>query len=59
MPNVFVSYSSGDSAFAEVAAKQLRERGIDVWLDHGSLRPGEDWYRSYSDEVLALWCDAA
>jgi len=24
------------------------------------LRKGYDrWYRSYSDEVLALWCDAA
>jgi hypothetical protein len=51
MPNVFVSYSSGDSAFAEVAAKQLRERGIDVWLDHGSLRPGEDWRKGIDDGI--------
>ncbi len=51
MPNVFMSYSSGDSAFAEVAAMQLRERGIHVWLDHGSLHPGEDWRKGIDDGI--------
>jgi TIR domain len=51
MPKVFVSYSSGDSAFAKMAAKQLQERGIDVWLDRGSLHPGDDWRKGIDDGI--------
>ena len=43
MAKVFISYSSDDSHFAELALMKLKEKGIQVWLDKGELHPGDDW----------------
>jgi hypothetical protein len=43
MPSVFVSYSSKDHFFVEVASIKLSEAGIDVWRDKRLLRAGGDW----------------
>src|SRR5712692_9289552 len=39
---VFISYSHSDENWAREFAKNLRDRGLDVWLDQ-SIRPGEQW----------------
>jgi TIR domain-containing protein len=43
MAKVFISYSSDDSDFAELAKVKLEENSIEVWLDQGELHPGDDW----------------
>lgn len=43
MSIVFLSYSHRDHHFAELLALKLKDAGLDVWRDHGSLRPGADW----------------
>ena len=43
MSIVFLSYSHRDHHFAELLALKLKDSGIEVWQDHGSLRPGVDW----------------
>jgi hypothetical protein len=42
-PTVFLSYSSKDHFFAEVAGIKLAEAGIDLWRDKGQLRAGDNW----------------
>ena len=43
MVTVFLSYSSKDYFFAELAEIKLAEAGIKLWRDKGQLRPGNDW----------------
>ena len=43
MPQAFISYQSTDAVFADLVKLRLKEVGIDVWLDHGALRAGEEW----------------
>ena len=43
MAKVFLSYSTKDHYFAELARIKLEEKGISVWLDSGKLRAGDDW----------------
>jgi len=43
MYKVFISYSREDHHFAELLQIKLKENGITVWLDNGSLRAGNDW----------------
>jgi TIR domain len=40
-PLAFISHSSEDSAVARAIAEILRQRGIDPWLDHERIRPGD------------------
>ncbi|MGZ5432695.1 MAG: toll/interleukin-1 receptor domain-containing protein [Thermoanaerobaculia bacterium] len=40
-PVVFISHSHADKAFVRSLARQLRDRGIDVWLDEAELRVGD------------------
>jgi hypothetical protein len=40
---VFLSYSREDHFFAELAEIQLQKFGIELWRDHGQLRPGDEW----------------
>jgi anti-anti-sigma factor len=46
MSHVFVSYAREDSAIVETLAKELRLRGVVVWLDRDDLRPGQWWKRA-------------
>ena len=43
MATVFLSYSTKDHYFAELAGIKLAEAGINLWRDQGQLRAGGDW----------------
>jgi hypothetical protein len=43
MATVFLSYSTRDHYFAELAHIKLSEAGIKLWRDQGQLRAGGDW----------------
>lgn len=43
MATVFLSYSTKDHYFAELAEIKLTEAGITLWRDQGQLRAGHDW----------------
>jgi hypothetical protein len=43
MPTVFLSYSTKDHFFAELASIKLAEKDVEVWRDQGQLRAGTDW----------------
>ncbi len=46
MNHVFISYVREDSAMVERLAKDLRQYGVEVWLDRSRLRPGERWQQA-------------
>lgn len=39
----FLSHNSQDKAAVRVLARQLRDRGLRIWLDEDELRPGVPW----------------
>lgn len=41
--DVFLSYNAADKPAVEEIARRLRRVGIDPWLDHWNLIPGEPW----------------
>ena len=43
MTTVFISYSTRDHHFAELAGLKLAEESIYLWRDQGQLRAGNDW----------------
>lgn len=43
MSSIFISYSTKDHIFAELAFIKLTEAGVTVWRDQGSLKAGGDW----------------
>ena len=43
MATVFLSYSTKDHHFAELASIKLAEASINLWRDQGQLRAGGDW----------------
>jgi len=43
MTKVFLSYSTKDYFFAELAEIKLAEAGIELWRDMDQLRAGSDW----------------
>ena len=45
MPQIFISYSRKDIAFARKLAGDLEKAGYDVWWDLTDLRGGDDWPR--------------
>jgi len=64
MADVFISYSRSDSVAAHGAAKALRERGFDVWLDdelpgHGSPTDHIERELNLASAVLAIWSEDA
>ena len=40
---VFISYSRNDADFALKLGKDLRARGINIWVDKLDIKPGEIW----------------
>jgi TIR domain len=43
MATVFLSYSTKDHFFAELAGIKLGEASVNLWRDQGKLRAGADW----------------
>ncbi|OQP63381.1 hypothetical protein A3860_23830 [Niastella vici] len=48
---VFLSYSTKDYFFAELMEIKLKEAGIDLWRDQGSLVAGADWRQGIEDGI--------
>ena len=46
MATVFLSHSSKDHHFAELAGIKLADAGIAIWRDQGQVRAGSDWRSS-------------
>ena len=51
MPQVFISYASEDAIFADLAKMKLHEVGLQVWLDQGALRVGEEWRKAIDEGI--------
>src|SRR5688572_4679358 len=45
-PTVFVSYARSDSQFALKLARDLREAGVNLWIDQFNIPIGARWDRS-------------
>lgn len=43
--DVFISYSRRDKAVADALYRELKGRGLSVWMDRRSLQPGNDFMR--------------
>lgn len=43
MPDVFISYSSHDAAFAQAVQQHLTQEGVSVFLAPISISPGKSW----------------
>jgi CheY-like chemotaxis protein len=52
MAQAFMSYASQNAIFADLARMKLENAGIQVWIDHGALRAGEEW-RNAIDEGIS------
>jgi hypothetical protein len=52
-PKVFLSHASEDKGrFVLDFARQLRENGVDVWLDQWEMKPGDSLVDKIFDEGL-------
>ena len=51
MAQAFMSYSSKDAIFADLARMKLKEAGVQVWIDQGSLRAGEEWRKAIDEGI--------
>lgn len=51
MAHAFISYAREDADFAELVKMRLKDTGVDVWLDHGALRAGDDWRQAIDDGI--------
>lgn len=52
MPKTFLSYASENAIFADLARLKLQDAGIEVWIDAGNIRAGEEW-RNAIDEGIS------
>ncbi|MBT9520267.1 MAG: TIR domain-containing protein [Dechloromonas sp.] len=56
--HLFVSYAQSDSevvdSFVDLLRRELemRQVGLDIWMDRRSLKPGEQWDRAIHDAVM-------
>ena len=48
---VFISYSREDAKFARRLGKDLKSKGLNIWLDQLELRPGDDWESKVEDAL--------
>jgi energy-coupling factor transporter ATP-binding protein EcfA2 len=49
--DVFLSYHSADQLEVVEIAKELRKRGIDVWLDIWEIPPGSLWQKVIEEQI--------
>ena len=48
---VFVSYAREDAAYADRIAQDLRNAGVQLWIDRRSISPGSVWNQSIEDAL--------
>ncbi|MGW1537848.1 toll/interleukin-1 receptor domain-containing protein [Streptomyces aureus] len=54
-PGAFLSHASEDKPdFVEPLARELRNRGVEAWLDKWEIRPGDSLVRRLFDEGIAM-----
>ena len=51
MATVFLSYSTKDHFFAELASIKLAQASIELWRDQGQLRAGTDWRQGIENTI--------
>src|SRR5689334_19445778 len=49
--HVFICYARKDSAFVLELARNLKSRGVPVWLDQWNIEPSEDWDRAIDSAI--------
>jgi hypothetical protein len=49
---IFISYSWPDRERVMPVYERLKQAGLDVWMDHESLRVGDDWEKKIRTEML-------
>lgn len=52
--DVFLCHNSQDKPAVESIGKQLRESGLNPWLDKWHLRPGFDWMDAIEQQILSV-----
>lgn len=50
-PTIFISHSTDDNDFTRALAEELRDAGLDVWVDLDSIRQGEKWLRAIEKAI--------
>jgi len=51
MPQVFLSYATENSDFAELTKHRLIDNDISVWIDQSDLHVGDDWKNIIDDGI--------
>ncbi len=51
MDHIFVSYAHSDNDFVELLKIRLSESNIQTWIDHSSLKAGNDWRVSIDEGI--------
>ncbi len=49
--HLFLSYRSNDADFALRLAADLKNAGVNLWMDRLDMRPGQDWLRTLQEAV--------
>jgi predicted MPP superfamily phosphohydrolase len=48
---IFFCYAREDQEFALKMAQNLKDRGVDIWIDQWNIRPGADWDREIDKAI--------
>ena len=48
---VFISYSREDAKFARRLGKDLKSKGLNIWLDKLYIKPGQNWDREVENAL--------
>ncbi len=52
MGYVFISYVRNDAHFAELLASELRQKGVEIWIDRQEIQAGDNWAEAI-DKAIA------
>lgn len=50
--DIFLSYKSEDHDWVERLKRSLQDRGVSVWLDKDSIRPGDLFVKALEDGIM-------
>lgn len=53
MPTLFLSYSSADKRFSDRLARNLRDSGVDIWLDRWEIQVGDSIVEKINQGITA------
>jgi hypothetical protein len=49
--HIFLSYSRSDQEFAKQLSNDLRERGLDIWMDRSNIEAGDQWDNNIEEAI--------